>query len=369
MASANASTLFGKNTAAVSLSSANANKPIGQHATAAFNDLISKQHKRYLNPISERCNKDFTVVDTGMRLDLKVNVAGLEMRNPIMLSAGILGMTGKSLRAVWEAGAGAVVTKSIGLKPREGYPGPVVVDVGCGLINAMGLPNPGARAFLEELSAARLGGPITIVGSVYGSTPTEFAQAAEILCSGGVDAIELNVSCPHVREVDEVGHDHRLVEDVVRVVKQRVKVPVFLKLTPNVASIVDLARAAERGGADGVVAVNTLRAMAIDIETCYPVLGNKVGGLSGPALKPIAVSCVYEVSRAIRAPIIGCGGVMGWKDAVELMLAGASAVQVGSAVAYRGLEVFSEITRGLERYLKRKGYRSVHEIVGLSHKA
>jgi len=305
-----------------------------------------------------------------MQPDLTTEIAGLKLRNPTMLSAGILGMTGKSLRAVWEAGAGAVVTKSLGVEAREGYKNPTVVDVGCGFINAMGLPNPGVHEFLRELSDASIVGDIVVVGSIYGANAREFAEAARVLAQGNVRAVELNVSCPHTKGMGaEVGQDPALVEEVVRTVKASIQLPVLVKLTPNVTSIVNLALAAERGGADAVVAINTLRAMAIDIETGYPVLANKVGGLSGPAIKPVAVRCVYEISQEVDIPVIGCGGVIDWRDAVEFLLAGARAVQIGTAVAYRDLNVFRDVTSGISKYLAEKGYKGVEEIVGLSHKA
>jgi len=305
-----------------------------------------------------------------MQPDLTTEIAGLKLRNPTMLSAGILGMTGKSLRAAWEAGAGAVVTKSLGIEPRMGYKNPAIVDVDCGFINAMGLPNPGVHEFLKELSDASIGGDIMVVGSVYGANAREFAEAAQVLAQGNIRAVELNVSCPHTKGIGaEVGQDPALVEEIVRTVKASIQLPVFVKLTPNVTSIVDLALAAERGGADAVVAINTLRAMAIDIETGYPVLANKVGGLSGPAIKPVAVRCVYDISREVDIPVIGCGGVTDWRDAVEFLLAGAKAVQIGTAIAYHGLDVFREVSDGILKYLAEKGYRGVEEIIGLSHKA
>ena len=301
-----------------------------------------------------------------MQPNLRTEIAGLRLRNPTMLSAGILGMTGRSLRAVWDAGAGAVVTKSLGLNPRKGYPNPSVVDVGCGFLNAMGLPNPGVREFLDELKTAH-SDQVTVIGSIYGGSPEEFAETADVLRKS-VDAIELNVSCPHVKEVGvEIGQNPELVETVVSRVRKAITLPLFVKLSPNVTSITKLAQAAERGGADAVVAINTLRAMAIDIETCRPVLGNKVGGLSGPAIKPVALRCVYEISQTVKIPVIGCGGISDWKDAVEFLLAGARAVQIGTAVAYHDLSVFKEVTSGLERYLLRKGYAGIGEIVGLSH--
>ncbi|MCJ7633035.1 dihydroorotate dehydrogenase [Candidatus Bathyarchaeota archaeon] len=305
-----------------------------------------------------------------MKPDLTTKVGGLILRNPTMLSAGVLGMTGKSLRAAWEAGAGAVVTKSLGIEPRKGYSNPTIVDVGCGFINAMGLPNSGANEFLNELSDASIGEEIVIVGSIYGVNPHEFAETAQILAKGNISAIELNVSCPHTKGMGaEVGQDPNLVQEVVRAVKARTKLPVFIKLTPNVTSIVDLALAAEKAGANAIVAINTLRAMVIDIDTGYPVLANKVGGLSGPAIKPVAVRNVYEISQAVRIPVIGCGGITDWRDAVEFLLAGASAIQIGTAVAYRDLKIFGEVTSGVSKYLAEKNFKEVEEIVGLSHKA
>jgi dihydroorotate dehydrogenase (NAD+) catalytic subunit len=303
-----------------------------------------------------------------MQPSLSVTVAGLRLRNPTMLSAGVLGMTAKSLGMVWDAGAGAVVTKSLGLEPRIGYANPTIVDIGCGFINAMGLPNPGVHEYLRELSSIPDREGMVIVGSVYGSDPGQFAEAAHILAQGGVKAVELNVSCPHAKGMGaEVGQDPGLVEEVVRAVKDAIRLPVFAKLTPNVTRISDLARAAERGGADAVVAVNTLRAMAIDIDAQRPVLANRVGGLSGPAIKPVAIRCVYEIAEVVGIPVIGCGGVTNWRDVVEFLLAGASAVQIGTAIAYRDLRVFEEVTDGLSEYLTDKGYKEVKDIIGLSH--
>ena len=301
--------------------------------------------------------------------DLSVEVAGLRLRNPTMLAAGILGLSDLSLRRVWEVGAGAVVTKSLGLRPRRGYSNPTIVDVGCGFVNAMGLPNPGVDSYVEEVIAVKAGGEIVIIASLYGGNPDEFAEAARIVESAGVNAVELNLSCPHVKEVGmEIGKDPYLVKEVVRAVKQVVRVPVFTKLTPNISDIREIARAAEAAGSDGIVAINTVKAMVIDVETGRPILANKVGGLSGPAIKAIAVRCVYEIAQAVSVPVIGCGGIMDWRDAVEFMLAGATAIQIGTAIAYKDVGVFREITNGIIRYLGRKGYRSVKEIVGLSQR-
>jgi dihydroorotate dehydrogenase (NAD+) catalytic subunit len=302
---------------------------------------------------------------------LAVDIAGLKLSNPTMLAAGILGLSAASLQEAARLGAGAVVSKSVGMESRLGYRNPAVFQLdNHGLLNAIGLPNPGAEHFAEEIRDFKKNTPeIPMIASVFGFSVDEFAQAAQILVAGGVDAVELNVSCPHVKKTgSEIGQSPDLVSEVVRGVKGVIEKPVFVKLTPNVADIAEVARAAVDAGADAIVAVNTARGMAIDIETAYPVLANKTGGLSGSALKPIAVRCVYEIYEAVKVPVIGCGGIGAWQDAVEFMLAGASAVQIGTAIASQGLGVFRSVSSGIDRYLHDKGFRSVSEIVGLSHR-
>jgi len=299
---------------------------------------------------------------------LAIEIAGLKLSNPTMLAAGILGLSGSLLKEIANAGVGAVVTKSVGLKSRSGYPNPTIVQVDCGLLNAMGLPNPGIHRFVKEIAEAKAVG-VPLIVSVYGFSSEEFAEVSSYAVKAGANALELNVSCPHVEKTgSEIGQDPRLVREVVMEVKRRVEKPVFVKLTPNVDDIIEVAKAAVEGGADAITAINTIRAMAINVETAHPVLANKIGGLSGPAIKPIAVRCVYEICREVNVPVIGCGGIATWRDAVEFMLAGASAVQVGTAIAFRGLEVFKSINRGINLYLKEKGFRSVKDIVGLSHR-
>ena len=300
---------------------------------------------------------------------LSTEIAGLRLNNPTMLAAGILGTTAKSLMRVAEAGAGAVVTKSVGLKPRKGYANPTVVQVECGLINAVGLPNPGIKFFAEEIREAKKLLKIPLIVSIYGFSPKEFAENASLAAESGADAIELNLSCPHVEKTGmKIGQDPQILMKTVSKVKEATEKPVFVKLSPNVPDIALLAEKAVKAGADGITAINTVRAMKIDIETGRPVLAHKIGGLSGSAIKPIAVRCIYEISSRVDAPVIGCGGVTSWQDAVEFMLAGASAVQIGTAIAIRGLGVFREISEGIEKYLERKSLGSVKEIVGLSHR-
>jgi dihydroorotate dehydrogenase (NAD+) catalytic subunit len=182
--------------------------------------------------------------------------------------------------------------------------------------------------------------------------------------------VELNVSCPHVKETgSEIGQDPDVLAGVVRKAKSAVDRPVFVKLSPNVTDIVDLAESAAKAGADVLVAMNTVKAIAIDTEVAMPILSNRRGGLSGPAVKPIALRCVYDIYERIKVPIVGCGGITGWRDAVEFLLAGASAVQIGTALALRGSNVFRSVARGIDAYLKKKGFESVSEIVGLAHES
>ena len=286
-----------------------------------------------------------------------------------MLASGILGLSAESLGDIAMGGAGAIVTKSVGLKPRNGYANPTIVQTSCGLINAIGLPNPGIGEFVKEIREAKNFG-VPVVVSVYGFSAEEYATVAKMAIAAGADAVELNVSCPHVEETgSEIGQNPRILAEVVRKVKAVVEKPVFVKLSPNVTNIADTAEVAVKAGANALTAINTVKAMAIDTEATVPILSNKIGGLSGPAIKPIAVRCVYEIYESVKVPIIGSGGITNWHDAVEFLLAGATAVQIGTATASNGPNVFKKVTRGIDAYLRRKGFKSVNEIVGLSHRS
>jgi len=300
---------------------------------------------------------------------LTVSLAGLKLVNPTMLASGILGYSAETFVSIAEGGAAAIVTKSVGLKPRKGYANPTIVQTRCGLINAMGLPNPGINEFIKEIHEAKASLNIPLIVSVYGFATEEYAVIAKKALNAGADAVELNVSCPHVKETgSEIGQNSEILADVVRKVKAVAKKPVFVKLSPNVTNIVEIADSAVKAGADALTAINTVKAMAIDAETCLPILSNKLGGLSGPAIKPIAVRCVYELYEQIKVPIIGCGGITNWRDAVEFLLAGASAIQIGTFIAVKGPNVFKAVANGIERYLKKKCFRSVKELVGLAHR-
>lgn len=299
---------------------------------------------------------------------LATEIAGLKLANPTMLASGILGYTGLSLKSVIEAGAGAVVTKSLGLEPRTGYPNPTVVQVDCGLLNAMGLPNPGISHFKEEMKELKNTG-VPIILSIYGYTSEEFTEVAKTAVKLGADAIELNVSCPHIKKAGaEIGCDPLLLTEIIKEVKENVDKPVIVKLTPNVTNIAEIGQAAEKAGADAITAINTIKAMNIEIETGRPLLANKFGGLSGPAIKPIAIRCVYDIYSSVEVPVIGCGGISSWQDAIEFILAGASAVQIGTAIAFNGVNVFSSVAKGIDKYLERKNIKNIKEVVGLAHK-
>lgn len=320
--------------------------------------------------------EDFTVKDwqgeialLGKNL-LSTTISGLRLSSPTVLASGVLGYSGDSMLRVAEAGAGAVVTKSVGMNPRAGYPNPTVVQAEAGLINAMGLPNPGIDAFVGEIAYAKTIVKVPLVVSVFGYDADEYAVVSEKAVRAGADAVELNVSCPHVKKTgSEIGQNAKLLAEVVEKVKAAVRKPVIVKLSPNVTDIVEIAKTAVRAGADALTAVNTVKAIAIDADTQMTVLSNVTGGLSGPAVKPIALKCVYDVFEAVEVPIFGCGGITGWRDAVEFLLAGASAVQVGTGIAFEDLGIFEKINKGIAKYLQKKGYGSVKEIVGLSHQS
>jgi dihydroorotate dehydrogenase (NAD+) catalytic subunit len=289
------------------------------------------------------------------------------MRNPIMLAAGILGSTASSLNWAGRSGAGAVVTKSFGMNPNKGYANPTTVEVTGGIINAIGLSNPGVDNFKLELE--KLDKSVPAIASLYGANQYEFSEIASKV-ENLVDAVELNVSCPHAMGGcgSAIGQDPNLTADIVRTVKKRVKIPVFAKLTPNVTDLVEIAQYAEDAGADALTMINSLGpGMKIDVETGIPILKNRFGGLSGPAIKPIAIRCVFDVFESIDIPIIGVGGIRDHNDVLEFLYAGASCIQIGTSIMYEGLDIFGDIINGLQTFMDEKGYGSVEELVGIAH--
>jgi dihydroorotate dehydrogenase (NAD+) catalytic subunit len=286
-----------------------------------------------------------------------VLVGGVSLENHLLLAAGVLGTTGASLSRMLSLGAGGVVTKSIGPHPKEGHAGPCLVVLEDGLLNAMGLPNP-SKDFLEEITAL---GKKPVIASIFGGTPEEFGEVAGWF-AGKVAGFELNLSCPHAEGYGAaIGSDPLLVEACTRAVSKS-GVPTWVKLTPNVTDITAIGRAAEKGGARAIVAINTVKAMRISTGLKRPVLGNRFGGLSGNAIFPIAVRCVYELYDAVKIPIIGCGGVSTADNVIEMMMAGAQAVEIGSAV-YGDVKVFESIRNDLYA----KDGILPEEIVGCAH--
>ena len=301
------------------------------------------------------------------QLSLAVSIAGLKLRNPTMNAAGVLGISAPLLRRVYDGGAGAVVTKSLGGAQRMGHSNPTLVSVEGGALNAMGLPNPGAEYFVDMIRELK-GEGVPVVASFFGGTIEEFREVASVLSEAGVDALEVNVSCPNVaEELGMLGADPVNTEKVTEAVKEVARSPVIVKLSPNVTDICEIAVAAERGGADAITAVNTLKGLAVDADLRKPILTNVTGGLSGPALKPVALRCVWEIYEAVEIPIIGCGGISSGRDAVEYLLSGATAVQIGTAAMDGGFDVFGEIAEGIGGYLSENGFKGVKEIVGLAH--
>lgn len=303
-----------------------------------------------------------------MKTDLAIKLGGLSLRNPFIVASGVLGISSKLMARAYNSGAGAVVTKSIGLEEREGYSGPNIV-VGDGwVLNAMGLPNPGVEYSLKEIVEAKKMG-VSLIVSVYGFTVDDYVSVAEKVFKAGLTTVELNLSCPNVKGTgEEIGQNPEMVKKVVGSVRDCFKGYVIVKLTPNVGDIKGLGKAAEESGADALTAVNTLKGMTIDVTTRRPILSACYGGVSGPALKPIALRCVYDLHQTVSVPVIGCGGINSWEDAVEFFLAGANAVQAGTALLYEDFKVFKELESGVRRYLESNGYSRVSEIVGLAHK-
>ena len=302
-----------------------------------------------------------------MNPSLLTSIGSINLARPTILASGILGISLDVFNRIYQAGAGAVVTKSLSKEPWDGYPNPTIFGVkGGGWINAVGLSNPGAPNFAKMISSNK---DVPIIVSLVGSIPKDFEFMIKQFEDIKVLAFELNLSCPHVAKVGlEVGDDPDLVKKIVKTVKSKTDVPVIAKVGLGTTNYLDTVDAACKAGIDAITAINTLRAMAIDVETERPILSNKIGGLSGTPIKPVAVRCVYEISSQYDIPIIGCGGISSWDDAVEFILAGASAVQIGSAVGDNWISVFDDINKGILQYMEKKGFSKIEDMVGRAKK-
>jgi dihydroorotate dehydrogenase (NAD+) catalytic subunit len=298
--------------------------------------------------------------------NIPIKISGLNLKNPVIVASGILGLSQSIFNRLYNLGAGAIVSKSISLLPREGYRNPTIVNVDrMSYINAVGLANPGAESFSKEISNNF--GPLFV--SLVGSDKSEISAIVRKFNDLKILGFELNLSCPHVEKMGmEIGDDLNLVDDIIRSIKKETTKPLFVKVGLGKSDILEVARVAESAGADGITAINTLRAMKIDIQTRCPVLENKIGGLSGSAIKPLGIRCVYELSKSLRIPIIGCGGIMTYEDVIEYMMAGASAVQIGSLIGLRGIYSIGKIVRSLRSYLEATNISDIKEIIGIAHR-
>jgi len=298
---------------------------------------------------------------------LLTSIGKIELNSPAMLASGILGISLDVFNRLHRSGAGAVVTKSLSIEPWEGYPNPTIFSVnGGGWMNAVGLSNPGASNFAKMIENNQ---DVPIIVSLVGSIPEDFEMMIKEFTNCNVTAFELNLSCPHVAKVGlEVGDDPELVKKIVTTVKNSTSIPVIAKVGLGTTNYLNTVKIAIDSGIDAITAINTVRAMAIDVETQRPILSNKFGGLSGTPIKPIALRCVYEIASKYDIPIIGCGGISTWEDAIEFFLAGASAIQLGSAIGDNWINVFDDINKGVLQYMKQKNYSTIDEMVGLAKK-
>ena len=301
--------------------------------------------------------------------DLGTIIAGINLKNPLILASGILGETGKTLERLIQAGVGALTTKSVGLEARRGHTNPTIVELDFGLLNAMGLPNPGIVEYLNELELIR-SKDIPVIGSIFGKDGSEFTKLAGCMEDHGATAVELNLSCPHATGYGaELGSEPEIVNKITSTVKTAVDIPVLVKLTPNTKDIVSLGHAAVAGGCDALVAINTVKGLAINPELGTTILTNKFGGYSGPGVKPIGLRCVYELAMAeLGVPIIGVGGITTGRDVIEYIMAGSSAVQVGTGVYYDGISIFTKLKLELVDFMVNNQYNSIKDMIGLAVK-
>lgn len=308
---------------------------------------------------------------TILRADISCEFLGLKMNSPLVLASGIIGTSADLLERAAHCGAGAVTSKSCSLEPRLGHPNPVAVEWEGGVINAVGLTNPGADQEVLMLIEAKtrltaLGVPL--IASIFASSVDQFGQVAAIISQAEPDLIEVNISCPNV--ADEFGTPFAGSPESAAAVTAKVKasthIPVCIKLAPNVPSIARIALAVVKAGADAITAINTMPGMIIDAWAGRPILSNRMGGISGSALKPVALRCVAEIRQAVDVPIIGTGGITTGLDAAEMLMAGATIVGVGSSVWFRGPEVFDKINTELIAFMESEGYSDLKSIRGIA---
>ena len=297
-------------------------------------------------------------------MNMRVNIAGVELKNPVMTASGTFG-SGEEYSEFMDLGClGAVVTKGVANVPWPGNPVPRIAETYGGMLNAIGLQNPGIDVFVRRDIPFLRQFDTKIIVNVCGRTTEDYVEVVERLADQPADLLEINISCPNVKEGGiAFGQDPKAVEAITREVKRHARQPVIMKLSPNVTDITVMAKAAEAGGADALSLINTLTGMKIDIYRRTFALANKTGGLSGPAIKPVAVRMVYQAAQAVRIPIIGMGGIQNGEDAVEFLLAGATAVSVGTASFHNPMAA-AETVRGIEDYMRTYGIEDVNQLIG-----
>ncbi|MEG6511349.1 dihydroorotate dehydrogenase [Desulforamulus ruminis] len=305
-----------------------------------------------------------------MKPCLAVNIGGIQMKNPVTTASGTFGFGPEYSPYVDINRLGAMVVKGTTLEPRQGNPTPRMAETPAGILNSIGLQNPGADDLIQKIAPYFAGLEIPVIVNIAGNTVEEYAQlAAKLDGVAGIAGLEVNISCPNVKKGGMAfGGDPFTAAEVTRAVKAATQLPVMVKLSPNVTDIGAIARAVEEAGADALSLINTLLGMAIDVRKRKPVLANVMGGLSGPAVKPVAVRAVWQVYRAVQLPIIGMGGICSWEDALEFILAGASAVAVGTA-NFINPRATLDVLEGIERYLLEQQIEDINELVGAAHSA
>lgn len=300
-------------------------------------------------------------------ISTKINLCGVELKNPVMVASGTFGSGAEYSEFVDLNRLGAVVTKGVANIPWPGNPTPRVAEVYGGMLNAVGLQNPGIDVFCERDIPFLKNYDAKIIVNVCGKSTSDYLEVVERLADEPVDMLEINISCPNVKEGGiAFGQDPKLVEQITSDIKKIAKQPVIMKLSPNVTDITEMARAAEAGGADCLSLINTLTGMKIDIDRRTFVLANKTGGMSGPAIHPIAVRMVYQTAQAVKLPLIGMGGIATAEDAIEMILAGATGVSVGTANFVDPCTTI-KVVEGIEAYMRKYGVKDINELVGAVH--
>ncbi|MFH1781749.1 MAG: dihydroorotate dehydrogenase [Patescibacteria group bacterium] len=303
-------------------------------------------------------------------MSLDVTFLGKKFKSPLVLASGILGVTASSWSNVIKHGAGGVTIKSCSLKQREGHPNPTMTGFDNYFINAVGLSNPGVEEVLKEIETYKKTNKEPLIGSVFAGSVKDFGRITKQICQSEIDMLEVNISCPNVKkEFDEpYSYSEKASSTITKEVKKNAgKVPIIIKLSPDASNIAKVGKACEQAGADALCAINTISGMAINAELAKPILSNVQGGVSGPGVKPVALKCVWDLYENVKIPIIGTGGVTTGEDAVEMHMAGATLIGVGSAVYYRKIDAFQKINKEMNDFMKKNKYKTVKSMIGAAH--